>query len=242
MGLWSELENQERFPRCTCGKCECKIGEQLVKMVEEEKAHQFLMGLNNEIYASIRGKILTIEPLPSLDKIFSMVHQEESHKHMMLLRDDRDESATAFAINSSGGQARMSNPDKGTCDHCGKYGHDEAGCFELIGYPPGWTSRGRGRGRGHRGGQGGRHDGMRGRGDGREGAHAVVVSIAAESSTADQPTIPGVTTEQVQHLMSLIEPVKPENEKLIGNDSWMLDSGASAHMTGNSKPKPRHRC
>lgn len=37
--LWSELGNQMQFPRCTCGKCECGIGDKLVKMVEEEKAH-----------------------------------------------------------------------------------------------------------------------------------------------------------------------------------------------------------
>ena len=70
MGLWSKLENQVRYPCCTCGKCECKIGEQLIKMVEEEKAHQFLIGSNDEVYANIRGQILASEPLPSLDKIF----------------------------------------------------------------------------------------------------------------------------------------------------------------------------
>jgi len=74
MGLWSELENQVRFPCCTCGKCECNISKQLIKMIEEEKAHQFLMGLNNEVYANIRGQILAINLLPPLNKIFSMVH------------------------------------------------------------------------------------------------------------------------------------------------------------------------
>jgi len=42
MGLWSELENQVRFPRCSCGsKCKCGIGEKLIKMVDEEKAINF---------------------------------------------------------------------------------------------------------------------------------------------------------------------------------------------------------
>jgi len=68
MGLWSELENQARFPRCTCGKCECNIGEQLTKMIDEEKAHQFLMGLNDEVYANIRGQNIAIDPLPHLIK------------------------------------------------------------------------------------------------------------------------------------------------------------------------------
>ena len=33
--------------------------------------------------------------------------------------------------------------------------------------------------------------------------------------------------------MSLIETPKSGNEKLIGKTLWMLDSGASIHMTGD---------
>jgi len=41
VNLWSELENQVQFPQCPCKKCECGIGDKLVKMLKEEKAHQF---------------------------------------------------------------------------------------------------------------------------------------------------------------------------------------------------------
>jgi len=51
-------------------------------------------------------------------------------------------------------------------------------------------------------------------------------SSTAEASTMNQLLIPGLTSEQVQRLISLIEPSKPENEKLIVNSFWMLDSGA----------------
>jgi len=42
-----------------------------------------------------------------------------------------------------------------------------------------------------------------------------------------------LTNDQIQHLLSLIE-VPKEGEKLSGNPKprWLLDSGASAHMTG----------
>jgi len=135
MGLWSELENQVRLPRCTCGKYECDLGEKFIKMVEEEKAHQFLMGLNDEMYSNIRGQILAIEPLPSLDKIFNMVHQEENHKNLMMDRDERVEGVAMFAVFE-----KITNSDKPTCKQCGKFGHDEANCFEVIDYPPGWSS------------------------------------------------------------------------------------------------------
>jgi len=52
-------------------------------MIEEEKAHQFLMGLNDELYSQIRGQILALEPFPSLDKIINMILQEENHRKII---------------------------------------------------------------------------------------------------------------------------------------------------------------
>jgi len=153
---------------------------------------------------------------------------------MMILREDRLESVAAFAIGTSGSQTKPNTRDRGTCGHCDKFGHDEPGCFELIGYPPSWNSRSRGRGRGLRGNRGGRQGGLRGRGDGREGAHTVAAnssvlvepfSEVVKTNATSQSVIPGLTTEQIQRLMSLIDPTKAENDK--------LDSRASAHMTGD---------
>jgi len=91
--LWSELENHVRAPRCTCYKCECNINTRLDKAAEEEKSHQFLMGLNDDVYSAIRSQILGLEPMPSPDRIFNMVSQEENHKTYMISKDDRREAA-----------------------------------------------------------------------------------------------------------------------------------------------------
>jgi len=48
MGVWSKLENYAKVPHCTCGKCECRVGDKVSKMVDKEKAHPFLIGLNYE--------------------------------------------------------------------------------------------------------------------------------------------------------------------------------------------------
>ena len=71
-------------------------------MYEEDKAHQFLMGLNDELYATLRSQILALDPLPTLDKIFSMTQQEESDKKLILARDNRIESGVAFAAKEQG--------------------------------------------------------------------------------------------------------------------------------------------
>jgi len=39
------------------------------------------------------------------------------------------------------------------------------------------------------------------------------------------------TAEQVQRILSLIETPKSVHEKLSGKEIWLLDSGASCHMT-----------
>lgn len=48
--------------------------------------------------------------------------------------------------------------------------------------------------------------------------------------------VPGLSSEQLQRLLALIEP-SPDIDKLSGklqpNVCWLLDSGASHHMTGN---------
>ena len=42
----------------------------------------------------------------------------------------------------------------------------------------------------------------------------------------------GFTSDQVQKLLSLIEPSQTGYEKLAGKSYWIIDSGASRHMTG----------
>lgn len=81
---WSELQNQVRFPWCSCGN---------------------------------------IDHLPSLDKIFNLVHhkifnlvhQEENHKNLPLNRNGRAKAVRAFAVTGKVAQTRT---DMGTCSHC----------------------------------------------------------------------------------------------------------------------------
>ena len=51
--MWSELANYVKLPKCSCGKCKCDINRQLSRLMEEERSHQFLMGLSDEKYSNI---------------------------------------------------------------------------------------------------------------------------------------------------------------------------------------------
>mgnify|MGYP003793009743 CR=1 FL=1 len=80
--------------------------------------------------------------------------QEEQHRKLMGGREDKSDSTIAFAVNH--GMKVQTTSERVTCKHCGKYGHEDTNCYEIIGYPQGWGSRGRGRGgRAARGGRGG---------------------------------------------------------------------------------------
>jgi len=61
-------------------------------MYEEDKAHQFLMGLNDDLYSTLRNQILALDLLPTLDRIFNMTQQEESDKKVIIARDNQTES------------------------------------------------------------------------------------------------------------------------------------------------------
>jgi len=100
--------------------------------------------------------------------------------------------------------------------------------------------KGRG-GRSGRGGHGGRTAGGGGRGAGREAVHTAAVQVEQQTGTYDtasdaaQVSIPGLSPDQVQRLLSLINIPKSGYEKLSDKPSWMIDSGASCHMTHDSK-------
>lgn len=67
--LWDELEIM-RSSHASAYSCAAKEG--LQKEKEEDKFHQFLMGLN-EVYVGVRSNILMMHPLPSLDNVYNIL-------------------------------------------------------------------------------------------------------------------------------------------------------------------------
>jgi len=70
--LWDELGAHQQMPICSCLK---KFS--LSKFQEREKVHQFLLGLDSNQFGTFRTNIFAVEPLPNLNKIYSMVLREE---------------------------------------------------------------------------------------------------------------------------------------------------------------------
>jgi len=130
--LWDELTNYDQPPTCKCEGYTCDLGSIIDKKQEEERVHTFLMWLDDTVYDTIRSNILAHDPLPNLDKVYSILIQEKRVQTMARGKEDRGE-VIAFAA-----RGRVDEKDRPMiCSHCKRSGYDTNSCFALIGYPCG---------------------------------------------------------------------------------------------------------
>jgi len=91
-----EHENHDNNPYYNYNGCKYGVANEMVQNYEDEKAHQFLMGLNDDTYSLIRSQIRVLDLLPALNRTFEIVVPEENHKILMLGRKHRSENNGAF--------------------------------------------------------------------------------------------------------------------------------------------------
>lgn len=150
--LWENLLNYDQMPTCKCGNCTCDLRADLEKRREDDKVHQFLLGLDNAVYGGVRTSIISTDPLPTLNQAYFKIKSVERVQSVMRNRDEQGTQAAAFAVyaprHGDGGEDKF----RLICPNCKRKGHSKDACFELIGYPTWWGERGgkaqRGRGRG----------------------------------------------------------------------------------------------
>uniref|UniRef100_A0A2N9F6C1 Retrotransposon Copia-like N-terminal domain-containing protein n=1 Tax=Fagus sylvatica TaxID=28930 RepID=A0A2N9F6C1_FAGSY len=141
-GFWDELMNFRPIPACNCGALKTLLDYQ-----RSEYVMKFLVGLNDS-YASIRGQILLMEPLPTINKVFALVSQEERQRELtsgpMMHADNSGPTVLAVAnYKPYGGNKNFGRKERPVCSHCGITGHIVEKCYKIHGYPPGYKSRAR---------------------------------------------------------------------------------------------------
>ncbi|KAJ1417387.1 hypothetical protein SESBI_16655 [Sesbania bispinosa] len=142
--IWDELEGNLSIPSCPSGD-KCLVTRHLQEESEKDCVYQFLMGLDDVIFGNLRSQILNTSPLPSINRIYSMETQEETHKAITRSRGDRIEAigyvvqaAPKFrhaSLTQPMSATSSSDVDRPVFSHCGKPGHDISIFFKLIGYP-----------------------------------------------------------------------------------------------------------
>ncbi|XP_010463259.1 PREDICTED: uncharacterized protein LOC104743928 [Camelina sativa] len=225
---------------CKCGLCTCGATLEPAKEREEEKIHQFILGLDDSRFGGLSTNLVAMDPFPSLGEIYSRVIREEQllasawvheqHKEVVgfttqtersVLPSSRTEIQSGGRLNSSSIRFRSS-----ICSHCGRSRHEKKECWQIVGFPEWWTERNGGRGSATRG-RGGRGLG-RGRG----------YATKAHATSSNSSNLPEFTQEQLQALSQMLkgQTTSGSSDKLSGKPKFgnvVLDTGASHHITGD---------
>ncbi|GAU44486.1 hypothetical protein TSUD_12970 [Trifolium subterraneum] len=206
--LLDELGELQPLPECTCG-----ASKEILKREESQHVHLFLGSLNNERFEHVKATVLNSEPLPPLRRVFNHILREEAR-----ITSERDKMVAVKG--ESGGSAFYApnqnrlrrDGQKSKCDHCGKVGHIKAGCFEIIGYPENWGTR--------------RTQCYPRDNGGQPRAHHAHVT---ENQKEEKETVQGRALHGSRVMYQ--DSFDVGNDMLCKDNKWILDSGASHHMT-----------
>ena len=113
----------------------------------------FLMGLNDS-FAQVRGQLLLMDPLPPINKVFSLISQEEHQRKIGSQAASVNDSnnTMAFVVQreaaSRSGTGPNTHPgnknqkkERPFCTHCNYHGHTVEKCYKIHGYPPGFRQK-----------------------------------------------------------------------------------------------------
>jgi hypothetical protein len=129
--LWEELELYLPIPTCTCHhRCVCQAMRTARSNNLLLHTVRFLTGLN-ENFATVKSQILLMDPLPPLNKVFSLVLQHERQGNFAPSKD------SDALINAA--KSRFASSSKNStkiCTFCGRDNHTVETCFKKHGLPP----------------------------------------------------------------------------------------------------------
>ncbi|XP_061364355.1 uncharacterized protein LOC133307808 [Gastrolobium bilobum] len=154
--LWDELEALQPTPTCKCIKPCCSIALKVRSIRERDYSIRFLKGLN-ERFSHVRSQVMLMDPLPSINRVFSMVIQQERQLQLegnslnfegpKTFYNSADQGRGRSQPYQARGRGRGSYVGRGRtgsnrlCTYCGRTSHTAETCFEKHGYSPGFKQR-----------------------------------------------------------------------------------------------------
>ncbi|XP_021755434.1 uncharacterized protein LOC110720688 [Chenopodium quinoa] len=262
MGYFDDLLRLKPPHGCECGHCTCNVAAKYELDREEDKLHQFLIGIDDDKYVVVRTNLLSQQPPTTLDRAYQAFFQEERSRgitqgHAQLEKVE----AHVFALSSDRRPSQSTTRVGGYIDksklyfsHFKRFGHDNSGCFILHGYPPGWLEK-----YGKKGGasSSGQQDApsvpnrsaaassspatavtaVSDHSKPTARANVVGVFLAAATSLPLQETLSALSELQPEHVRLLLTMVNNRQyDKMTGEYfslSWIINTGVSHHVTGD---------
>lgn len=230
--VWEEIEALNVLPTLTTVTPEIA---QLLRSIEAQKSEAklflFLNGLN-EVYASQRSQLLMITPLPTVESACAAIQQEELQREV--LKSDGVEFEGS-AMMSKGPVTKTTLE----CSVCNGKGHTADRCWTVIGYPK-WHPK-------HKNKSANKNiQKNQGSATRSNGSKISSNNVQADVSSA------GLTKQQLNQLLSLLPSTagrsSDTDEEIDYNfsgmvtshclnaavsDKWIVDSGATNHMTSS---------
>lgn len=217
---WQQLDTYEEIE----WKC-IEDSKQYKEIMEKDRIYKFLLGLNKNL-DEVRGRVLGTKPLPKVREVFAEIRREESRRKVMLGSQNAVTYSESSALAAKGNQPHFQQK-KGRpwCDHCRKTGHTRDTCWIIHGKPA---------------------DAKSYRGKEIRGNTAYTNVPGIDKVNAATETSP-FSKEQMELLQKLIAGTNIGTASVVqkGNvlnalntsrgrtTSWIVDSGASDHMTGD---------
>ena len=225
-GLWREID----FRRPNPMECPTDI-QHYNDLVQEERVYVFLDGLDDRL-DKIRGDVLQLHPFPTVEQAYAHVRRESIRQAVMIT----GESTTPAAVLATKGlrlgpptatpssmahrqRTRVISGEKMgiKCTYCGNQKHTRENCFKLNGYPDWWNDL-----------QSKKRRDTTGKDD-DHGTAAMVNSAPQLSFT------PPVEKNSVNPDPGKTRCVCVTSVDDAEKDAWLLDSGATDHMTFDPK-------
>jgi hypothetical protein len=131
--LWEELHSHRPLPNCHCPfPCKCDAVRVPKSYRVEDHIIQFLTGLNEQ-FSVVKTQVLLMDPLPTLNKVFSLVIQEERNNASvpsMATLEDSSVSINAYDARKSQGRGKGGyNKPTRHCTFCNKTNHTIDYCY-----------------------------------------------------------------------------------------------------------------
>ena len=98
------------------------------------------MGLNDS-FSQVRNQILLMDPVPSVNKVHSLMIQEEMQKSVSTGARVESTALATKTHNFTNGGSNGKGKDRPLCTHCSKLGHTIDKCYKLHEFPPGYKSK-----------------------------------------------------------------------------------------------------